>query len=598
MDALKWLVGYMKGHWGKTIFATILTVVHVIAIFVTPYVTGYIVDNVVKGGRADLLAICIILLICGSLVRQLTWYIRELIMTWVGQSTIMTIRGALFEKLQKLDFDFFANNRTGDLMARMSGDMDAISNLVRHTFQNMFQQLLTFSVGIFTMYFASPVLGLSLTLLIPVIAFFVFKLSKTNKPIFIKMRESLSKLNSFVQENISGNRVVKAYTKEKFEIKRFEIYNKGYSTAFMEFAESYAKHVPIINFFIQMFSVLVILVGGSMVILGEVTIGQLTTVNGILWCITSPIQSLPPYINQFQQFVASTIKIRSLNDTQSKITDREGLEVDKLKGKVSFKNVIFKFDDDEERVLKYVNFTANPGDTVAIIGPTGSGKSSLANLIPRFYDPMMGTVYIDDINVKKLSIKTLRKNIAMAMQDVFLFSDTIRENIAYGTPDASMEDIIRVAKAADAHDFIEKMPEGYDTIVGERGVGLSGGQKQRIALARALLQDASILVLDDTTSALDMETEHDIQETLKRSYSNMTKFIIAHRISSVKNADLILVLNNGKVVEWGKHDELAEKGGYYSMVCQTQFGNFNDAAPYEEDSSAFDSFKFTKGGLK
>ncbi|MBQ7039794.1 MAG: ABC transporter ATP-binding protein, partial [Clostridia bacterium] len=583
MDALKWLVKYMKGHWGKTIFATLLTVVHVIAIFVTPYVTGYIVDNVIKGGRADLLAICIILLICGSLVRQLTWYIRELIMTWVGQSTVMTIRGALFEKLQKLDFDFFANNRTGDLMARMSGDMDAISNLVRHTFQNMFQQLLTFSVGIFTMYFASPVLGFSLTLLIPVIAFFVFRLSKTNKPLFIKMRESLSKLNSFVQENISGNRVVKAYTKEKFEIKRFEIYNKGYSSAFMEFAESYAKHVPIINFFIQMFSVLVILVGGSMVILGEVSLGQLTTVNGILWCITSPIQSLPPYINQYQQFVASTIKIRSLNDTQSKITDREGIQVDKLKGKITFKNVIFKFDDDEERVLKYVNFTANPGDTVAIIGPTGSGKTSLANLIPRFYDPMMGAVYIDDINVKKISIKTLRKNIAMAMQDVFLFSDSIKENIAYGTPDASMEDIIRVAKAADAHEFIEKMPEGYETIVGERGVGLSGGQKQRIALARALLQDASVLVLDDTTSALDMETEHDIQETLKRSYGGMTKFVIAHRISSVKNADLILVLNNGKVVEWGKHDDLVRKGGYYSMVCDTQFGNFNDAAPYSED---------------
>lgn len=597
MDALKWLVGYMKGHIGKTVFATLLTVIHVIAIFVTPYVTGYIVDNVIKGGRSDLLAICIILLICGSLVRQLTWYIRELIMTWVGQSTVMTIRGALFEKLQKLDFDFFANNRTGDLMARMSGDMDAIANLVRHTFQNMFQQLLTFGVGIFTMYFASPVLGVSLTLLIPVIAIFVFKLSRTNKPIFIKMREALSKLNSFVQENISGNRVVKAYTKEKFEIKRFEIFNKGYSSAFMEFAESYAKYVPIINFFIQMFSVLVILVGGSMVILGDVTIGQLTTVNGILWCITSPIQSLPPYINQFQQFIASTIKIRSLNDTQSKITDREGIEVDKLKGKVTFKNVVFKFDDDEERVLKYVNFTANPGDTVAIIGPTGSGKSSLANLIPRFYDPIMGTVYIDDINVKKISIKTLRKNIAMAMQDVFLFSDSIKENIAYGTPDASMEDIIRVAKAADAHEFIEKMPEGYDTIVGERGVGLSGGQKQRIALARALLQDASVLVLDDTTSALDMETEHDIQETLKRSYGGMTKFVIAHRISSVKNADLILVLNNGKIIEWGKHDDLVEKGGYYSMVCRTQFGNFNDAEPYEEDT-AFDSFKFAKGGLK
>ena len=597
MDALKWLCKYLKGHWGKFIFSLLLTVVHVIAVFVTPYVTGFIVDNVIKGGETHLLKISIILLICGSLIRQLTWYIRQMLMEWVGQTVVMDIRGTLFKKLQQLDFDFFSNNRTGDLMARMSGDMDAITLMLRNTVPYLFQSVLTFFVGVFTMYFASPILGGALTLLIPVIAYFVFKLARANKPIFVNMREALSKLNSAVQENISGNRVVKAYTKENYEIKKFDVYNEGYSEAFMDFARSYAKHVPVINFFIQMFSVIVILVGGSLVIAGSVTIGQLTTVNGVLWCIVSPIQQLPPYINQFQQFVASTIKIRSLNNAQSKITDRRGMDVEQLDGKVTFKNVVFKFDNDDEAVLKYVNFTANPGDTVAIIGPTGSGKSSLTNLIPRFYDPTMGTVYIDDVNVKDISVKALRKNIALAMQDVFLFSDTIKENIAYSTPDATMEEIIRVAKAADAHDFIVNLPDGYDTVVGERGVGLSGGQKQRIALARALLQDASILILDDTTSALDMETEHSIQETLKKNYKGLTKFIIAHRISSVKNADLILVLNNGKVVEWGKHEDLVKLGGYYSKVCETQFGNFNDVAPFE-DNSTFDKFKFTKGGLK
>lgn len=595
MDALKWLSSYLKGHWGKIIFSFLLTVLHVVVIFVTPYVTGYIVDSVIIGGNTGALKICIILLICGSLVRQLTWYVRQLLMEWVSQTTIMTIRGTLFAKLQKLDFGFFSNNRTGDLMARMSGDMDAIRMVISTTIPYLIQQGMVFIIGIVTMFQVSPILGTSLSMLIPIIAFFVFKMSRANAPIFVNMREALSKLNSAVQENISGNRVVKAYTKELDEIKKFEKFNNGYSEAFMAFARSYAKHFPVINFFVQMFTVMVILVGGSLVIAGYVTIGQLTTVNGILWCITNPIIQLPPYINQFQQFFASSIKIRSLNNEQPQIHNHAGLTIPKFEGKVAFKNVIFSYDD--ERVLKYVNFTANPGETIAIIGPTGSGKSSLANLIPRFYDPMMGTVYIDDRNVKDIDISTLRKNVAFAMQDVFLFSDSIQENIAYGTPNASFEDIVRVAKAADAHDFIMNMPDGYDTIVGERGVGLSGGQKQRIALARALLQDASILILDDTTSALDMETEHSIQETLKRSYKGLTTFIIAHRISSVKNADLILVLNNGKVIEWGKHQDLVDQGGYYSMVCETQYGNFNDAAPYQDDNT-FDKFKFTKGGLQ
>lgn len=598
MDAIKWLSGYLKGHWGKICLTGILTVIHVVVVFITPYMTGFIVDNVIIGGKIDLLSVCIILLICGSLIRQATWYVRQLILEWVAQTTVMNIRGALFEKLQKLDFGFFSANRTGDLMARMSGDMEAISVLIKNAFPYLTQQLLTFVVGVGTMYLVSPVLGVSFTIMIPAISYFVFKMSKTNKPIFVNMREAMAKLNSFVQENISGNRVVKAYTKEKEEIKKFETFNNGYNNVFMSFARSYAKYTPIINFLVNLFPVIIILIGGGLVVAGKVTIGQLTTANGILWTITGPVQQLPPFINQVQQFFASSIKIRNLHSEEPKIQNKEGLKIAKPKGKVTFKNVIFAFDDDkDERVLKYLNFTANPGDTVAIIGPTGSGKTSLVNLIPRFYDPQMGGVYIDDINVKEFDIPTLRRTVAFAMQDVFLFSDTIRENIAYGMQDASFEDVVKAAKAADAHEFIEKMPDGYDTVVGERGVGLSGGQKQRIALARALLQDASILVLDDTTSALDMETEHDIQETLKKSYKGLTTFIIAHRISSVKNADLILVLNNGRVIEWGTHDVLKNLGGYYSMVCETQYGNFNDVAPYADDAE-FDDFTFTKGGLK
>lgn len=600
MDAIKWLCKFLKGHWGKIILSAAMTFLHVVAIFVTPYISGYLVDTIVSGEMFSgdtkrILTVAIAMLIGGSLIRQLTWYIRQLVMEWVAQTAVMNIRGTLFERLQKLDFGFFNTNRTGDLMARMTGDMDAIRMVIATTFPYFLQQFLVFVVGVCTVFFVSPILGCSLMILVPGIVFLVFKMAKTNKPIFINMREAMAKLNSMVEENISGTRVVKAYNKQLEEIKKFDTFNSGYSNAFMTFAHSYAKYYPLIHFLVQLFTVLVILVGGTVVIWGDATIGQLTTVNGILWCITDPILSMPGYINQTQQFFASSIKIRNLNSAEAQIKDKAAIEIPKFDGKVAFKNVIFAFEDNE-RVLKYINFTANPGDTVAIIGPTGSGKTALVNLIPRFYDPLMGSVYIDGINVKDIKISALRKNIGIAMQDVFLFSDSIKENIAYGTPDATMDDIIRVAKAADAHDFISAMPDGYDTVVGERGVGLSGGQKQRIALARALLRDASILILDDTTSALDMETEHSIQETLKKNYKKMTTFVIAHRISSVKNADLILVMHDGRIIEWGKHDELVAQKGYYAAVCDTQYGNINDAE-YTGDTT-FDDFTFTKGGLK
>lgn len=600
MDAIKWLCKFLKGHWGKIILSAAMTFLHVVAIFVTPYISGYLVDTIVSGEMFSgdtkrILTVAIAMLIGGSLIRQLTWYIRQLVMEWVAQTAVMNIRGTLFERLQKLDFGFFNTNRTGDLMARMTGDMDAIRMVIATTFPYFLQQFLVFVVGVCTVFFVSPILGCSLMILVPGIVFLVFKMAKTNKPIFINMREAMAKLNSMVEENISGTRVVKAYNKQLEEIKKFDMFNSGYSNAFMTFAHSYAKYYPLIHFLVQLFTVLVILVGGTVVIWGDATIGQLTTVNGILWCITDPILSMPGYINQTQQFFASSIKIRNLNSAEAQIKDKAAIEIPKFDGKVAFKNVIFAFEDNE-RVLKYINFTANPGDTVAIIGPTGSGKTALVNLIPRFYDPLMGSVYIDGINVKDIKISALRKNIGIAMQDVFLFSDSIKENIAYGTPDATMDDIIRVAKAADAHDFISAMPDGYDTVVGERGVGLSGGQKQRIALARALLRDASILILDDTTSALDMETEHSIQETLKKNYKKMTTFVIAHRISSVKNADLILVMHDGRIIEWGKHDELVAQKGYYAAVCDTQYGNINDAE-YTGDTT-FDDFTFTKGGLK
>ncbi len=583
MEALRWLGGYIKKYTFIIILAAVLTLIHVTVIFISPYMSGFIVDDVIVNGKYALLGKYLTILLASVAVKEITWYIRQNLMEHVSQSVIKNLRCDLYEKLQRLDFKFFVETRTGDLMSRMTGDMDAVRLVMASTMANLFQMICLGAIGLATMFLASPILGLSLLAIVPFIGVFAFKYSRVSKPQFLKVREVLSRLNSVVQENISGNRAVKAFSREQFEIDKFEKVNNEYRTEQLENVAIWNKYVPLIDFAAAMTNVIFIFVGGALAIAGKISIGQFTMMNGILWCIVSPMQMIGGFANQIQQFVASSVKMRTLLDTEPAIKN-EKVTVDhvKLKGKVTFKNVIFSYDD--ERVLKYVNFVANPGDTIGIIGPTGSGKSSLVNLISRFYDPDNGAVYIDDINVKNIDVTTIRQNVSMAMQDIFLFSDTIEANIAYGVPDATHEDVVRVAKAADAHEFIIKMPEGYDTIVGERGVGLSGGQKQRIALARALLKDPAILILDDTTSAVDMETEYSIQETLKKSYSNKTTFIIAHRISSVKNADLILVLSKGRVIEWGTHDVLLSKKGYYYEVYENQFGDFNNAPDFEIDN--------------
>ncbi|MBE7051337.1 MAG: ABC transporter ATP-binding protein [Ruminococcaceae bacterium] len=577
MNALKWLWGYVKKYRLSILFTLLLTAVFIVCAFVIPVVLGRIVDDVIYGGNTGLLFFYSILLLASVGVKELVIYARQITVENFTQNVIRAIRNKLYGKLQELDCSYFDKTRKGDIMSRLTMDTDAIRVLLSSTLPGLIDQVFFIVIGVGIMYEASPLLTILLISTSPFIAFFAYFLAKYIKHDFIAMRESNSKLNTVVAENISGNRVVKAYAKEEYEIEKFEKCNEDYKDSFMAHIKTWIKYAPTMLFFVNLTYFIFIVVGGKLVIDKAITIGQFTIFNGCLWCITSPMSSVGNIINQFQQFNASSLKIRQLEDEQSKIENRNVKKRDTgISGKIQFKNVTFSYDGD--RVLKNVNFTVNPGETLAIIGPTGSGKSTVINLINRFYDPTHGTVYIDDVNIKNIDLKTLRKNVASAMQDVFLFSDTVKNNIAYGAPNATYEDVERVAKAANAHDFIEKMSDGYDTMVGERGVGLSGGQRQRISLARALLKNPSILILDDTTSALDMETEYNIQENLKETLK--TKIIIAHRISSVKNADLILVLNHGNLIEWGTHDELIALGGYYKGVFDHQFGDFNSAPSY------------------
>ncbi|KAI4453969.1 atp-binding cassette sub-family b [Holotrichia oblita] len=418
----------------------------------------------------------------------------------------------------------------------------------------------------------------------PVIGACAFLQSKEIKPRFSLIREQFSRLNTVCQENISGNRVVKAFTQEDFEINKFTTENQAFWQRNVDSSHVWAKYLPILEICAGLLGFILLLAGGILVILGKMELWQMITINGYLWAINNPMRMLGWLMNDTQRFVASLEKVFDLMRQKIYIKNPEdAVNPGKIKGGVEFKSVWFNYDRNNlgEPALKNISFKIEPGKTLGIVGATGSGKTTLINLIGRYYDVTSGEILVDGINVKKYELFGLRRNVAIASQDVFLFSDTVEGNIVYGVPDAPMETVFRVATIADADGFIKEMEDGYDTIIGERGVGLSGGQKQRLSLARAVAVNPSILILDDTTSAVDMETEHSIQAALKETKQNnpgMSIFIIAHRISSVKSADLILVLDKGEIIERGTHDELVGLEGYYYNLFMNQYGDYKKEA--------------------
>lgn len=393
-------------------------------------------------------------------------------------------------------------------------------------------------------------------------------------PKYVDLRERLSKLNTAAQENIAGNRVVRAFAREDYEIDRFGEKNREYSEANKTASMTWLKYFPYIETTAQGLTVVQLIAGGIFVITGRLTMGEYVAFSGLIWTLSNPMRNVGALINDLQRFMASASKIVEVYYSRPFIVNRiDAKEMpEKLRGDVEFRNVSFSYDGTP--VLKDVSFKINAGETVAIMGETGSGKTTLVNMIPRLYDPKRGEVLVDGVNVRFIKLETLRRNIGMAMQDVLLWSDTIDGNIAFGDSDMPEEDVHRFAHAADADDFITNLGDGYETIVGERGVGLSGGQKQRISLARALAVRPAILILDDTTSAVDLETEKHIQENLAALDFKCTKIIIAQRISSAKDADKIIILKDGKISETGTHEELLKnENGYYSEIYRLQQGS-------------------------
>ncbi|MDQ0191722.1 ATP-binding cassette subfamily B protein [Paenibacillus wynnii] len=544
---------------------------------VNPYISQRIVDTFIAGDNASqnltqerglLIALCLGM-IGFSLLRTGLAYVTTMQYERSSQNMLYRIRIYLYNKIQGQDREYYDHNRTGDLMTKMTGDLDMVRHSMAWIFKTIIESLTIFAAAVIYFFTIDTELTLWMLTLSPLIFIVAYIFAKHVRPMYVDLRERLSQLNTTTQENISGNRVVKAFAREEYEIEKFTEKNVNYSTANKKAALVWLDYFPYLETFAQGFNVILLLAGGLFLMNDRITFGEFAAFSSLIWAVSNPMRNIGIIINDIQRFFASLTKIVEIYYAKPGIVnEHKVITKRRYEGRITFDHVRFKYDS--ATVLDDVSFTVEPGETIAIMGPTGSGKTTLINLIPRFYDISGGRVLVDGVDVRELELDELRGNIGMATQDVLLFSDTIDGNIAYGDPDLPEEEAMEYAELAAAHDFISRMPEGYDTVVGERGVGLSGGQKQRIALARALAVRRPILILDDTTSAVDLETEEHIQRSLRELDYPCTKLIIAQRVSTTAEADRILILDGGRLIEEGTHAELLAKRGYYYEVFMLQ----------------------------
>lgn len=579
---------YIFKYWYAYLLAVLCIVIAVSLDMLSPQVTLRVIDRVIIGGERELLAKLLLLILIIGVGRCIFQYLKELIFDLVSSKISVNIRKDLFNHLQSLSLNFFDKNNTGELMSRVKDDVDKIWSAVGFVSMLIIEVIIHTSLVLFFMYRLSPTLAIIPTIILPLMGALALLMERKLGGVFEAISEQNAQLNTVAQENLSGVRTVKAFAREKHEIKKFLSHNKKYYELNMNQSKVFIKYYPYFQFVTKLLPMVVIIVGGMQVIDGEISLGTLSAFAEYSMNIVWPMEMLGWLSNDFASAIASAKRIKKLYAEKPLITEPQNpVMLDEVKGLVQFDHVTFGLED--KSILSDISFQLEAGKTIGIMGATGTGKSSIINLLQRFYDVSEGEIKLDGVNIKELSLRQLRKSISLVMQDVFLFSDTISENVKMGKRlHVKQEDIIDAAEDAQAREFIERMDEQYETVVGERGVGLSGGQKQRISIARALAKNAPILVLDDSTSALDMETEHMIQKALTQKDS--TKIIIAHRISAVRSADEIIILEDGKIVERGTHDTLLQTKGYYYKTYMAQYGDYMNLNE-NEDPDAQDERK-------
>lgn len=562
---------FMAKYWARYLLAFILVNVISMMSLVTPLLTERIIDEFIPNADFQGITLYAILVLGVSTARALVTFSQRYNIEYTAQKVIYDVRNRLYQHLQTLSFSFFDQNRTGELMSRMTSDVSTLQRAMGMGFINLFSNALSIVYTLIILFSKNVQLTLMSLLFMPFLIWSVSTFSIKVRPTFRKVRDQMGIFTAAMQESITGVRVVKAFAQEDYEIEKFRKENRDYYDINMLSVKLEAFYGPLMSFISMMGTVFLIWYGGMQVVKDSISLGEWMVFNTLIAQLIQPVRMFGWLVSMVQRASASGQRIFEILDTQSDVTDAPGaIALPPLKGQVRFENVSFSYDN-RIFVLEELNIDVQPGQTIAILGSTGSGKSSLINLVPRFYDPQKGRVLIDNHDLRDVTIDSLRRQIGIVLQETFLFNDSLRNNISYGRPEASLEEIIDAAKAAKIHEFIMTLPQGYDTVVGERGVGLSGGQKQRMAIARALLMEAKVLILDESTSSVDTETERAIQQAFAKLTENCTTFVIAQRLSTIRNADRILVLDKGRIVQEGTHEQLLkDEGGIYHQIYQMQ----------------------------
>lgn len=567
------ILSYIKPYMHRLIFAMFCTIMAAAGNLYIPWIIKDMIDEVLADKNGTMLNWIAASIIAIFVVRGLFWYGQNYLMSYVGQSVIIDIRAAVFKKLQRLSVSFYDKNKTGTIMSYVTNDVNALqSAMVENTIEMITEGFILIG-SVVAMIYLDWHLTLFTVCTFPVVLWFMEFFGKKIRKTGGRIQECTADITSVLQESVASARVIKSFVREDYEVDRFDVENRANFRANMKNAQLMATLTPVVELAAAIGVTMIIWYGGNNVINGTITAGSLVAFLTYAVNISNPIKRLTRVIGNIQKALAAAQRVFMIIDMPEEIAEsRDAKQLPEVSGKVEFQNVSFAYDD-KGNVITDLSFSVKPGEVIAIVGPSGAGKSTIANLLPRFYDVNKGDIKIDGHSVREVTLDSLREQVGIVPQETMLFNGSVYNNILYGRLDATKEEIEAAAKAANAHDFIMQLTDGYETKLGDRGVNLSGGQRQRIAIARAILKNPRILILDEATSALDTESERVVQEALDRLMVGRTSFVIAHRLSTVKNADKILVLEKGNLVESGTHDELLALDGLYAHLYKIQYRN-------------------------